>query len=133
MICQQKSGVFLNISCNNSVEGTCSHCKKEVCSQHKHLFESKHYCENCFWEFYIFSQKERTFEEDFHDYDTVTTSYLPTNYDQDEIETSDGFGGGSGGGGGATGKWTPSEVESFNEQRNFGEEVIGNDDTFFYS
>ncbi|KZS42454.1 hypothetical protein AWE51_03150 [Aquimarina aggregata] len=135
MNCQQKSGVFLNLDCKNAKAHTCNNCKKDICEAHTHTLESKHLCEDCYWETYLFSTKKRDVYADdnyindtYVNYDSTSqTSSPPSGFDG-------GFGGGSFGGGGASGTWTEGDMQSLNDT-NTGDTLgmLGADDTFFYS
>jgi len=135
MSCQQKSGVFLNILCSNTEESICSNCNKAVCETHAHLLETKHYCEDCFWERFILSKEERAYRDtDTFITDTSRTSYnsnTPAN--DSDAGFGGGFGGGDFGGGGANGAWTEGDMQSLSETDSAGGLLSSNDDTFFYS
>ncbi len=135
MNCEQKSGVFLNISCTNSPEKTCSKCEKKVCKLHVHRFEKKDLCENCYWEKYLYANEKVNSDYDYHDEGSIitTTSSSPSsNEGSNDGGFDGGFGGGEFGGGGASSGWTEGDAESFNDTTETGG-LLNNDDTFFYS
>lgn len=136
MNCQQKSGVFLNIHCSNTKENNCSNCKKEVCETHTHLLESKHYCEDCYWELFMFYKEERPYHDnDTFITDTNTTPYASSTSHDNSSDSGfgGGFGGGGFGGGGANGQWTEGDMQSLSDTDSQGGILSDNDDTFFYS
>ncbi len=139
MNCEQKSGVFLNISCNNTIEETCSNCKKEVCKTHAFKSKLKTYCEDCYWENYFYVIEDKDTYSSYNDV-FVETSNSPTVFTSNDETPSptgfeDGFGGGSFGGGGAGGSWTEGEMQSLADDTNneIGGGLLSSDDTFFYS
>lgn len=138
MNCEQKSGVFLNISCSNSIEKTCVNCKKEVCKTHIHRFEKKDLCENCYWENYLYEEEKQRSDYDYHDEGSIilkTSSSSASNNSSSkgsEGGFNNGFGGGEFGGGGASSGWTEGDVESFSDTTETGA-LLNDNDTFFYS
>lgn len=135
MNCQQKSGVFLNINCSNTKKNKCSNCDKDVCEIHSHILESKYYCEDCFWERFLYTIEVR----DHYDNDTFTESNtMSTSNSRNETDSGfgGGFGGGGFGGGGASSEWTEGDIQSLdtNNSNNAAEGLLlDTDDTFFYS
>lgn len=139
MNCNQKSGVFLNLVCNNTSEKKCTNCKKNICESHAHIFETKILCEDCYWETYLYTVTQEKMdyydESTFHSGNTYTgtsnssDANIPTDSGFDE-----GFGGGGFGGGGATSSWSEGDIESVNNNINAeGNTFLDNDETFFYS
>jgi len=130
MNCKQKSGVFLNIACQNAKAHSCTNCKKEVCETHMHVFRSKHLCEDCYWENYLFALNLR--EDDY-----IEENYLGRANESQSSQSSTGFRGGFGGGsfsgGGASGSWTEGDKQSLSDSNNAGNALLSDDDTFFYS
>lgn len=135
MNCQQKSGVFLNVHCSNTKENQCSYCDKEICKTHTNVLESKQYCEDCYWECFLFSKEERKYNDtDTFITDTSTTSYASSSSNDDsDTGFSGGFGDGGFGGGGASGQWTEGDMQSLNDTNSQASLLSGTDDTFFYS
>nr|WP_321226161.1 hypothetical protein [uncultured Psychroserpens sp.] len=140
MNCQQKSGVFLNIDCQNPIKNTCSNCEKEVCKTHSHLLEATMYCEDCYWEAFLLTTEmkpDNTTRR--HDDDIIIASSPTMNTRSGSGSSSDpdGFGGGFGGGqfsgGGAGGSWTEGDMQSLADTDAQGGFLTDGDDTFFYS
>lgn len=129
MSCQQKSGVFLNISCNNNTKQKCSRCRKNVCDSHYRQLDSNGYCDDCFWELYILKNKHAN---EFENDDLILVYDNSTNSETSDAGFTGGFGGGSFDGGGASGTWTNTDIESFKETEPMGDSTLS-DDTFFYS
>ncbi len=138
MTCEQKSGVFLDITCKNNASAQCSNCKKHVCDAHNFDFKDKNYCENCFWENYILSKTEIEQDTDYyieptnHTYVNSRSSYSSGDNTQDS-GFKDGFGGGEFGGGGASGSWTEGELQSLAATDQDSNAFIDTNETFFYS
>ncbi|SHJ09297.1 hypothetical protein [Aquimarina spongiae] len=132
MNCQQKSGVFLNISCRQKAENECSRCQKQVCNSHYRILEKKGYCEDCFWEVYLFSNPKSS-DNDLHDDDVIITTSTPINSESNDDGFEGGFGGGGFGGAGAGGEWSSSDMDSFARPDSNQDDYLGNDETFFYS
>ena len=143
MNCQQKSGVFLNIECQNKQEEKCSVCKKEVCATHCHIWGNTFYCEDCYWEHYLLttekspsskriqSNNETRFRPDSSTSHTNSTS---SNSTKEPGGFKDGFAGGAFGGAGAAGSWTEGDMQSLNETTDGPLGLLSDsDDTFFYS
>lgn len=138
MNCKQKSGVFLNISCKNTVENTCTNCKKQVCNTHSYKSNANVLCEDCYWENYFYTteniRKKNTDTDVF--IATTTTSNTVSNTTNETSTPAgfeDGFGGGEFGGGGASSSWTEGDMESLNASETENGGLLSNDDTFFYS
>lgn len=132
MKCEQKSGVFLNLDCQNTKEHKCNNCKKNVCKMHAHAFSLGHLCEDCYWEDYLYSKHE--IDDNF-----IEGTYLNSD-DASQTSSSDfvggfdgGFGGGSFGGGGASGNWTEGDMQSLDDSSENHSSMLGSDDKFFYS
>lgn len=139
MKCQQKSGVFLNIECQNTKENTCSNCEKDVCEVHSHNLENALYCEDCYWERYLLTL-EYVENDNYSSTDTVIIASTSSNSSSNSTSTSNnsegfegGFGGGEFGGGGATGAWTEGDMQSLSDTNNTNNLMSDSDDTFFYS
>ncbi|TXE11598.1 hypothetical protein FUA26_05895 [Seonamhaeicola algicola] len=146
MNCEQKSGVFLNMSCTNKFEETCSNCGKKVCKVHAYKIETQKsniqiYCEDCYWENYLYSIEDRKLNNTKKDV-FIETNHTPTIFSNTSSETKNpegfehGFGGGSFGGGGAQAEWTEAEMQSLNSTDDDTTNIagiLGDDDTFFYS
>ncbi len=140
MKCQQKSGVFLNLSCSNAKRYTCANCKKGICETHTHMISSmEQLCEDCYWEAYLYSTRKKDSHLDDHYIDTYTdfntVTYTSSTASSDPLDSDNReFGGGEFGGGGASGMWTEGDMQSLEDTPNT---TIGsglsNDDTFFYS
>jgi len=133
MNCEQKSGVFLNRSCERSATETCDTCKKEICETHLRLYKVFKYCIDCYWEAYLYAEEQN---EEFYDNETDTpkdndTTSSPTS-SSDDGTFQGGFGGGGFGGGGAGGTWTEGDAQGFNETNTEGG-LLDKDDTFYYS
>ncbi|MDY8136034.1 hypothetical protein [Aquimarina sp. 2201CG5-10] len=135
MNCQQKSGVFLNLDCQNIKEHTCTKCKKDVCRTHAHVLTSKYFCEDCYWETYLFSiKKQDNYVEDSNIDDTHVSSNNPSQFSPSPSGFDGGFGGGSFGGGGASGTWTEGDMQSLSDtSTNENLDMLSSDDTFLYS
>ncbi|WP_452222056.1 hypothetical protein [Lacinutrix salivirga] len=138
MNCQQKSGVFLNIECQNTKQQTCSNCEKEVCDTHSLHWETTLFCEDCYWEHFLISttQKQITHLNNSKDDVLISTTAFPSKSASNTTEQGgfkDGFGGGEFGGGGASAGWTEGDMQSLNETDNQGGFLSDTDDTFFYS
>ena len=135
MNCQQKSGVFLNIHCSNTKKNKCSNCKKDVCETHTHTLESKVFCEDCYWERFLYTIETTEYydSDTFIDNTTNTTSNASSLSSNTDNGFSGGFGGGSFGGGGASAEWTEGDMESLNENNTAAGFLTDTDDTFFYS
>lgn len=136
MSCEQKSGVFLNISCKNKIEETCSNCQKKVCNVHVHVINAKKLCEDCYWENYLYTADD-TFTR-HHEVDVfIATSNSNTSHSSNSASTptgfDDGFGGGGFGGGGASSSWTEGDIQSLNDTGTENGGLLSTDDTFFYS
>lgn len=141
MNCQQKSGVFLNIHCSNTKKNNCSNCNKDVCETHSHTLESKSFCEDCYWERFLYSIEVReNYDRDIliERTTTINTSNRPISSGNSDSSSRDsgfdgGFGGGSFGGGGASGAWTEGDMQSLDDNNTAGGFLSDTDDTFFYS
>ncbi|WP_040281759.1 hypothetical protein [Psychroserpens damuponensis] len=141
MTCQQKSGVFLNINCDNTKEKTCYSCEKEVCHTHSHKLEGHDLCEDCYWEIFLLSaQPQQDHSMGQHD-DTIIVASTPHTTTNPNTSTpsqpegfGDGFGGGGFSGGGAGASWTEGDMQSVTDTDAIGNSFTANgDDTFFYS
>ena len=140
MNCQQKSGVFLNIHCTNIKQNKCADCKNEICEAHTHIVGTRDYCEDCYWELYLFKEEGKSYETsaifiETANHTSTTFSNGTAAAGSDSIGGfKDGYGGGDFGGAGGTGAWTEGDMQSLNDtkdgQNNF---LAGSDDTFFYS
>lgn len=138
MKCEQKSGVFLNISCNRTVTETCSNCGKKVCEVHAYKSKGAVLCEDCYWENYLYAIEDQSdsYVDVFIENNSSSSSFGTSNTNSTEEEGfQDGFEEGNFGGGGAAAAWTEGEMESLNDDTN--NTAIGGlldtDDTFFYS
>lgn len=138
MNCEQKSGVFLNITCQNKIHNTCSVCDKKVCATHCYIWLNTDYCEDCYWEHYLLTIESRPSSKPI-DMDNNTTSHSTTYSSSNSTSDSeggfkDGFGGGEFGGAGATGTWTEGDMQSLADTTENPEGLLNDtDDTFFYS
>ena len=135
MNCNQKSGIFLNITCANEATKQCSNCDKKVCNTHHHILNKVKLCEDCYWEFFLYSEEQKI-NRTIQIYDngrmTSTTSSSSSSNEREGFE--EGFGGGTFGGGGASGAWTDGDKEGFNATDIVaGAGLSDNDNTFFYS
>ena len=141
MNCEQKSGIFLNRSCENEAIKICSNCNKNVCKTHSHILDAKKLCEDCYWEFFLYSEEHRnteTYIDNRNNHDRTTTFSQSSNSGTTEREGFEGgFGGGQFGGAGASGVWTEGDKQGFNQEdaatAGAGLFDDGNDSTFFYS
>ena len=139
MKCQQKSGVFLNLECQNAIDHKCFNCDKEVCDTHSHNLGNLLYCEDCYWERFLFTQQQDNTH--YNDSDTDTTviyssnssSSSPVSSNNEPTGFKDGFGGGEFGGGGAAGAWTEGDIQSLSDTNNTNNLMSDSDDSFFYS
>jgi len=134
MNCEQKSGIFLNIKCNNNVKHECSNCEKQVCKTHLHRYIGRDLCENCYWETYIYSKEKIVDDYDYHN-ETTIIGFPSTTNNNHPVSFEEEFGGGEFGGGGASSSWTEGELESFNDtSTEINGSLLGDaDSTFFYS
>ncbi|RMA64292.1 hypothetical protein [Ulvibacter antarcticus] len=140
MNCEQKSGVFLNMNCINSVEETCSNCEKQICKPHSHVLDTNMLCEDCYWERFIYDKEKKAKEYFDNNEHRLMDSTRSTPISSNSSETPSfegGFGGGGFGGGGASGEWSEADAGSFTETAG-GAAAAGlmgseTDDTFFYS
>lgn len=140
MTCNQKSGVFLDRSCENEAVKQCSNCEKHVCKSHFKVLDDQKLCEDCYWELFLYNKQRQVYRDD-----TITDNRdpFPTSSSSSYSSSDDGaegfaggFGGGSGGGGGASGAWTEGDMEGFNNLEDAtASGMLGddNDNTFFYS
>lgn len=135
MDCNQKSGVFLNISCNNEITGICENCIKSVCTTHLHSLDSKNLCEDCYWEAFIYTKEKQPDRDYIEDRDSSYT-FVSSSSSKGETGFAGGFGGGAFGGGGASGTWTENDAAGFTETDGAAGAGLLADDadgTFFYS
>ena len=138
MKCQQKSGVFLNIDCQNTAKNTCSQCKKEVCKQHSHTLELQKFCEDCYWERFLFSKE---YLDSYSSSSRSDTIFMASGSNSSSTSSSspssnepESFGdGGEFSGGGAGASWTEGDMQSLSDTDGGNNLMSDNDDTFFYS
>ena len=111
---------------------SCSRCDIKICDTHHRKLSAINYCENCFWEVFLFSNGKPQTDHDHWYEDVIVMPSASENSNTDDEGFSGGFGEGSFGGGGAGGGWNTSDAESFTNTDHSNPEFI-DDETFFYS